>query len=112
MSNLRLQGASGRDYDYSLVDVPNVHPSGLGGAAANFPFVRSISSTENKIVFVGETSSLFAMLAETQLWPSAQRRFGVTALYARPNGREAGRRQEPDDLVEAYKPPMNEEDSK
>jgi hypothetical protein len=107
MAIFPVHGISGREYHYTLVDPTNVDPRGLGGAGANFLFVRWISPTQHEIVFAGETPSLYATLISTTLWATAQQRYGVTRLYARPNGREDGRKRERDDLVEAYEPPMN-----
>jgi hypothetical protein len=104
MSIFGVHGASGREYHYNPVNLAN--PSLLTITAANYLFVR-VGSAEHEIVFVGETPSLYEILTKTQLWPKAQRQYGATAVFARPNARDAGRQQERDDLVEAYKPPMN-----
>jgi hypothetical protein len=100
-------GATGREYHYNPIDPTNIDVLGLGGAGMNFLFTRSQSSNHHDIVFAGETASLSAMMTQTQLWQIAKLQYGATSLFGRVNGSDDRRRQERDDLVAAYKPPMN-----
>jgi hypothetical protein len=76
----------------------------------NYVFVRNITPNRREIIYVGETPSLFASLTQTPLWDAAKQQYGASELYGRVNGNEERRKQEQDDLVEAYKPPMNAAD--
>jgi hypothetical protein len=107
MSGFPVQGASGRHYDYLAADPANLAKSHLWLAGGNFIFVSWIGPTEARLVYVGEAESIHAMLTQTTLWQRAQQEYGATAMYARPNGTEANRKAEVQDVVAEYAPPMN-----
>lgn len=95
-------GASGAAYRYFERDRDRLSPSG-----GNYIFARE--TTDGLfVVYVGEAENLMTMTDE--LWPKAKAEHGATHAFIRLNVTASVRRQERQDLIAAYAPPMNAED--
>ena len=92
-------GASGATYRYAARDGQRLSPSG-----GNFIFARE-TPDGMVVVFAGEAENLLTLADER--WGEAQTKFGATHAFVRLNVAASVRRQECQDLVKAYDPPMN-----
>ena len=106
MSLCSFEGASGRYYDYSVLDFKNRAAFPIGGG--NFVFTRH-SGRGIEVVCVGETDSMWSFFVSTRLWQTAKREYGATTPYIHSNPDQGARKMESLDIVQKYRPPMNEE---
>ena len=103
---LHLTGQSGREYHYLPTDVSTIRTNFLWQAPANFVFARPVPPSQ-VLIFIGEAENLALALSSERFWKMLTERFHATQLYARPNANAQSRKDERDDLVAAYEPPMN-----
>src|SRR5258706_15099124 len=104
MSLYSFQGASGRHYDYALLNSKTRAAFPMSGG--NYVFARQ-SGLELKFVCAGETDSIWNIFVSTALWETAKKTYGATAAYLPLNGARKARQMESFDLVSKYQPPMN-----
>lgn len=104
MSLYSFEGASGRHYDYALLNQKNRQAFAMSGG--NYLFTRPAGSGL-EIVCAGETESIWNVFVSTALWETAKKQYGATAAYTRVNLDQRERRIESWDLVQKHRPPMN-----
>jgi hypothetical protein len=104
MSLYSFQGASGRHYDYALLNSKTRAAFPMSGG--NYVFARQ-SGIELKIICAGETDSIWNIFVSTPLWETAKKTYGATAAYLHLNADRNARQVESSDLVSKYHPPMN-----
>jgi hypothetical protein len=104
MSLYSFQGASGRHYDYALLNSKTRAAFPMSGG--NYVFARQ-SGMELKIICAGETDSIWNIFVSTPLWETAKKTYGATAAYLHLNADRKARQVESSDLVSKYQPPMN-----
>ena len=104
MSLYSVQGASGRHYDYALLNQKTRAAFPMSGG--NYLFARQ-SGIEWKIICAGETDSLWNVFVSTALWETAKKSHGATAAYLHLNVDREARQMESSDLVRKHRPPMN-----
>jgi hypothetical protein len=104
MSLYSFQGASGRHYDYALLNHKTRAAFPMSGG--NYLFARQ-SGIELKIICAGETDSIWNIFVSTALWETAKKTYGATAAYLHLNADRKARQVESSDLVSKYQPPMN-----
>ena len=106
MSLYSLEGASGRCYDYVLLNQKTRAGIPMGGG--NFLFARPLGNGL-EIICAGETESIWNVFVSTALWETAKNKHGATLAYVHLNPDHSGRLIETADLVNKYRPPMNVE---
>jgi hypothetical protein len=104
MSLYSFQGASGRHYDYALLNQKIRAAFPMSGG--NYVFARQ-SGIELEIICAGETDSIWNIFVSTALWETAKKTYGATAAYLHLNADRKAREMERSDLVSKYLPPMN-----
>jgi hypothetical protein len=108
MSLYSLEGASGRTYDYVLLNQRTRAAIPMGGG--NFLFARPLGNGL-EIICAGETESIWSIFVSPVLWEAAKNKHGATLAYVHLNPDHAERLVESADLVKKYRPPMNVKDS-
>jgi hypothetical protein len=103
---IELAGASGARYRYSPIDENRFLPP----AGANF-VIAQVTAEGAEVVYAGETDNL-----ANQSWRAplekARKKYGETAtVLTRLNVTRAVREAEREDLVQAYRPPLNDQRS-
>jgi len=96
-------GASGTAYRYFTRDGDRLSPSG-----GNYIFARETPDGLS-VIYVSEAENLMTLADEH--WPEAKARYGATHAFVRLNVTASVRRQERQDLIDAYAPPMNADES-
>src|SRR6202171_854967 len=104
MSLYSFQGASGRHYDYALLNSKTRAAFPMSGG--NYLFARQ-SGIELRIICAGETDSIWNIFVSTALWDTAKKNYGATAPYLHLNADPKARQMETSDLVRKHRPPMN-----
>lgn len=94
-----VPGKSGQTYRYTVLEGQPIWPSG-----GNFLYVK-MNRTGPKVLFAGETESLFRGYAER--WEEAKAEYGATDILLRLNVAGAVRRAECDDIAAKHRPAMN-----
>jgi uncharacterized protein related to proFAR isomerase len=103
---IELAGASGARYRYSPIDENRFLPP----AGANF-VIAQVTAEGAEVVYAGETDNL-----ANQSWRAplekARKKYGEPAtVLTRLNVTRAVREAEREDLVQAYRPPLNDQRS-
>jgi hypothetical protein len=106
MSLYSLEGASGRCYDYILLNQRTRAAIPMGGG--NFLFARPLGNGL-EIICAGETESIWNVFVSTALWETAKNKHGATLAYVHLNPDRGERQREAADLIGKYRPPMNVE---
>ncbi len=106
MSLFSFEGASGRHYDYTSLNLRSREAFPMGGG--NYLFTRPCNSGV-EIVCAGETDSIWNVFVSTMSWDIAKRRHGATAACIHLNPDRRARRLERADIVNKHAPPMNVE---
>lgn len=96
---LDFMGASGAAYRYFERSGDRLSPSG-----GNYIFARETPDGLS-VIYIGEAENLMTLADEH--WPQAKAAFGATHAFVRLNVTASVRRQECQDLIAAYNPPMN-----
>jgi hypothetical protein len=99
-----FQGASGRYYDYALLNQKTRAAFPMSGG--NYLFGRQ-SGSGFKVICAGETDSIWSVFVSTTLWETAKNKYGATAAYIHLNADRRAREMENSDLVTKHQPPMN-----
>jgi len=94
-----ITGKSGITYRYTALEGQPIWPSG-----GNYLYVK-LGKGAPKVVFAGETESLFRGYAAR--WDEARTQHGATDTFLRLNIAGAVRRAERDDIAAQHRPPMN-----
>ncbi|HEY9236835.1 MULTISPECIES: hypothetical protein [Phenylobacterium] len=101
---IEIAGKSGVLYRYTALDEERILPP----AGANYVICKPAAKGVD-ILFVGETESLSRLTWREQL-AQARETYGDDAdVMTRLNVRFVVRQAEQEDLIEAYRPPMNRE---
>jgi hypothetical protein len=100
-SRFVFTGKSGAAYTYA----PLGPQERLRPLAGNY-IVAKVEGDQAEVLFAGETDNLMAV-NWTELLDQGREAHGAADALVRLNVRGAVRREERDDLVEAYDPPMN-----
>lgn len=100
---IELSGASGARYRYTALDEERFLPP----AGANFVIAKVTRSGVAEVVYAGETDNL-ANRAWRTLLDRAKENYGATSVLTRLNVTRAIREAERADLIEQYRPPMNQ----
>jgi hypothetical protein len=103
MSLCSFEGASGRTYDYSVLDFKSRAAFPIGGG--NYVFTRAANGVL-EVVCAGETDSMWSIIASS-LWDKAKKHYGATTPFIHANPDQRARQQESLDIVRKYQPPMN-----
>src|SRR5690242_19748299 len=103
MAGYPFQGASGRHYNYGVVNTENNQIPTLG--PGNFILARSGYAPEP--IYIGEADSVYGILTRTNLWELANIKYGANVLYVHLNPDQPARTAEWGDLVAKWNPPMN-----
>ena len=104
MSLNSFQGASGRYYDYLLLNQKTRAAFPMSGG--NYLFARQ-SGGGLKVICAGETDSIWSVFVSTTLWETAKNQHGANAAYIHLNPDRRARELENSDLVTKHQPPMN-----
>ena len=104
MSLCSFEGASGRYYDYSLLEFKNRAAFPIGGG--NYVFTR-LSGSTLEVICAGETDNMWNVFVSSPLWDTAKRLYGATMPYIHPNPDQRARQMESTDIARRYQPPMN-----
>jgi hypothetical protein len=104
MTLYAFEGASGRSYDYGLLNQKS--RAAFPMSAGSYVFVHQAGSVL-KIICAGETESIWNVFVSTHLWETAKNQYGATAAYIHLNPDPTARRMEISDLVKRHEPPMN-----
>jgi hypothetical protein len=104
MSLFSFEGASGRHYDYTSLNLKSREAFPVGGG--NYLFTRPCGSGV-EIVCAGETESLWIVFVATTLWDIAKKKHGATGACVHLNPDQRARRMERADIVKKHSPPMN-----
>lgn len=104
MTLYSFEGASGRHYDYALLNQKTRASFPMCGG--NYLFARQLGN-EMQIICAGETDSIWNVFVATALWETAKKTYGATAAYTHLNPDHRARQMESHDLVSKHKPPMN-----
>jgi len=99
-----FQGASGRCYDYALLNHKTRAAFPMSGG--NYLFAREAGGAV-KVICAGETDSIWSVFVSTPLWEIAKNQHGATAAYIHLNPDRKARELENFDLVTKHQPPMN-----
>ena len=97
-------GASGRHYDYVLLDPSTSALAPMQGG--NFIFAKS-AKNEPEIIHIGAAPSIQAVILNTRIWSEAQEKYGANQFFIHVGLDEAAREPEKADLLRKYHPPMN-----
>ncbi len=100
-----FEGASGRYYDYTLLDFKNRAAFPMGGG--NYVFARLNGGTL-EVLCAGETDSMWNLFL-SPLWDRAKKDYGATSPYIHANPNRVARELESADILMKYRPPMNED---
>jgi len=100
MDFLDLTGRSGRCFRYSA------NEGQLSPAGGNFALARPMPGGQWELIYVGEVESLMGELNPPQAEAAAAHGPGVR-LFTRLNISRSVRREELEDVLAAYAPPMN-----
>jgi hypothetical protein len=106
MSLYSLEGASGRCYDYILLNHRTRAGIPMGGGI--FLFARPMGNGL-EIICAGETESIWSVFVSPALWQTAKNKHGATLAYVHFNPDHDERQREAADLIAKYRPPMNVE---
>ena len=99
---IELSGASGARYRYSPVDEnPFLPPAG-----ANY-VIAKVTKEGAEVVYAGETDNLANQTWRAEL-EKARAKYGDAKVLTRLNVTRAVREAERADLIEQYRPPMNQ----
>jgi len=104
MSLCSFAGASGRYYDYSVLDFKNRAAFMMGGG--NYVFTR-FSGGALEVLCAGETDSMWSVFMATTLWDKAKKEYGATTPFIHANADLVARQLESLDIMRKYYPPMN-----
>lgn len=95
------QGLNGEDHRFALADMSN--PRALPQRGGVVAIVRSPSEP----VYIADTVSIRALLADGGMWQLAQRDHGATGVYLLPSGNDDWCRAVAINLRARYTPVMN-----
>jgi hypothetical protein len=101
---IELSGASGARYRYTTLDEERFLPP----AGANYVIAKVTRSGAAEVVYAGETDNLANRAWRAELEKAKQAYGSATAVLTRLNVTRAIREAERADLVEQYRPPMNQ----
>ena len=105
MSLCSFEGESGRSYDYRALDFKNRAAVPIGGG--NYVFTRRVGGVL-EVICVGETDNMWGLFTSS-IWDLAKRSYGATTPFIRVNPDGKTRRQESEDIIRKYRPPMNDD---
>lgn len=99
---IELAGASGNRYRYTPIDENRFLPP----AGANF-VIAKVTAEGAEVVYAGETDNLASQAWRQQL-DKAREKYSDATVLTRLNVTRAVREAEREDLVQHYRPPLNE----